>query len=715
MLSQASRQTESMTPRHTGTGQRFVAPLGVWLLFAVLLLVVYSPALRGEFLWDDDEYVSNNPAVMQANGIVRIWLSADGGPQYYPLTLSSFWLEYRCWGTAPAGYHVTNILLHATNAWLVYLLLARLSVPGALLAGAIFALHPVHVESVAWISERKNVLSGLFYLLTILAWWNWRRSKIGWAALSVLLLFALALLAKTVTCTLPLALLLLAYWRREQLGRPDLCLLAAMLALALVLGLVTLHLETTKVGAQGAQWDLSFLQRTLLAGQAFWFYLAKLACPTGLAFMYTRRQVDTGNLWHYVPLMAAIAIVALAWCLRQRWGRGPLAALLFFLVTLSPALGFASFYPMRYSFVADHFQYLASLGPLVWVAATVTSFAGPRLRPMLFRAAVGTYLLTLAGLSWSHAWSFRSLESLWHDTIATTPSCWMAHNNLGILRKRAGNFPAAARHFREALRYSPHEARLHHNLASVLARSSPSEALAHCRQALTLEPTLAKSFLLLGHLAADRKDWQAAASAFEQVVRLQPDGPVGHHELGVAQQRLGESALAQRSLEQALVLAPENLQIRSSLVSVLRDRSEIQAAIAVLQQGLLLHPGHPGMLGQLAWLWATTSTSSASERAQALQLAQVLCTQTDWSDPLTLDTLAAAQAANGDFLSARRTVRQAIESAQRGGLQALAQAMRRREHAYAHGQPTSSPARYPKGPGDRQADESQERQTSEEP
>ena len=333
------------------------------LLFGSVLLA-YLPALHGGLIIDDSGHITS--ARMQSlHGLWRIWFELGATTQYYPVLHSAFWIEHRLWGDAVLGYHLTNALLHAAAALLVVALVRRLSLPGAWLAGFLFALHPVCVETVAWISEQKNTLSAVFYLGAALLYLDFdrtrRKSRYGLA----LGLFALALMSKSVTATLPVALLVILWWRRGRLEwKRDWLPLIPWLALGASGGLFTAWVERRYIGAEGADFALTAVERCLVAGRALWFYAWKMVLPANLTFIYPRWRVDAAAWWQYLFPLAALAAAAGLW-LAARRRRGPLAAFLFFAVTLLPALGFLNVYPFLYSFVADHYQYLASLGIIV--------------------------------------------------------------------------------------------------------------------------------------------------------------------------------------------------------------------------------------------------------------------------------------------------------------------------------------------------------------
>ncbi len=414
----------------------------MWLVTIALLaltLVVYLPATQCQYIWDDDDYVTNNETLTSIGGLWRIWAHPEATPQFYPLVHTTYWIEYRIWGLWPAGYHTTNILLHGLATCLLGMVLSRLNVPGAWLAAAIFAVHPVHVESVAWITERKNTLSAVFYLLAALTYLKSRESETKpnwpWYAATIVL-FCCALLSKTVTVTLPAALLLVTWWKFGKITRRDIAFLTPMFLLAIPFGLLTAWLETHHVGTRHIDLGLSPIERLLVAGRAFWFYVGKLLLPVELTFIYPRWEASAAVWWQYLFPISFFALIAGLWTQRQRIGRGPLAAGLFFAGTLAPALGFVDVFPMRYSFVADHFQYLASIGIIVLVAAIVATKLTPRFHRSQLIFAASLLLAILGVLTWRQCGIYTDAETLWRDTIDKNPKAAIAYTNLGNLYTR---------------------------------------------------------------------------------------------------------------------------------------------------------------------------------------------------------------------------------------------------------------------------------------
>ena len=348
------------------------------LLLVVTTILAYQPAWHGGFIWDDDAYITNNELLTAPDGLRRIWFSLDSPSQYFPLVYTMFRFEHSWWGLNPTGYHVVNILLHIANALLLWGLLARLRVPGAWVAGAIFALHPVQVESVAWITERKNVLMGFFFLLTIRAWVEFvdEQTKHRWFFyVLALVLYALALFSKTTACTLPAALLLILWLQGRRINQRRLLQLVPFVVLALGMGLLTVWWERYHQGTHGPLFAISPLERLLIASRAIWFYLGKLFWPSNLTFIYPRWHITPSNLLNYAPFLGIAGLGAAIYLTRRYLGRGVEAAMLFFGATLGPVLGFIMLYTFRYTFVADHYQYLASIGPIALVCAGAATLA----------------------------------------------------------------------------------------------------------------------------------------------------------------------------------------------------------------------------------------------------------------------------------------------------------------------------------------------------
>ena len=513
--------------------------------------------------------------------------------QYYPLTQTTLWLEYHLWGPRPLGYHLVNVALHALNAGLVWLTLARLAVPGAWVAAAVFALHPVHVESVAWAAELKNVQAGVFSLLALLLYLRFALGRRS-ATLYVLafVAFVLAVLSKTVACTVPAAALVCVWWKRGSLARRDVVPVVPFFLVGLAGGLGTAMVEKYQVGAQGADWTLSTADRCVLAGRALCFYAAKLVAPIRLSFIYPRWEVDASAWWQWLFPLAAVGVVAALWKLRDRIGRGPLAAVLYFAITLAPALGFVDVYPFRYSFVADHFQYLASLGPIALLVALGT--AGVRkvaARGAAPRLACAGLLLALGAATSSRVHVFADLETLWRDTVSKNPAEWSAYNNLASLLLERGRPAEAVPFLERALALRPDAPEVHHTMADAWLRlGRRDEARAEYARALAGAPGYAPGHNGLGLLLLDEGKATEAIAEFEQAIRLRPDLAAPFYNLGNALVALERWREAEPYYERALQIDPEFAQAHNNLANLYAYRGNLASAIEHYEKALALEP-----------------------------------------------------------------------------------------------------------------------------
>lgn len=562
--------------RHPPESACDAAPRWVWVaagLIAIATLAAYLPAMQGGFIWDDDAHVTA-PELRSAGGLLRIWFDVGATQQYYPLLHSAFWIQHKLWGDWPVGYHLVNTLLHAFSAVLVLFIVRRLlraaQAPWAdsasAMAAAVFALHPVHVESVAWITELKNTLSGVFYLSAMAIYLRFddsRRAK--WYALAFLL-FVCGLLTKTVTATLPAALLVIFWWQRGRLTlRRDLTPLLPWFAIGAAAGLFTAWVEHDLIGAKGEEFEFTALQRGLLAGRVVWFYLGKLFWPANLIFIYPRWDVNPSAPAQWLYPFALIALLTVLFVLRRRH-RAPLAAMLFFIGTLFPVLGFFNVYPFLFSFVADHFQYLASLGVIVFLCAAILRAMPARTS----RAALALPIaipLALAVLTFRQCGLYADVQTLYRTTIDRNPACWMAHNNLGVEYKNAGRI---------------------------------DDALACYRSALALRPDYPEAWNNLGLALKEIGNLRGAADAYQQALKLRPANPGVLSNLGTLLTRMGRHADAIAQHEAALRLDPNDAQLHGNLAVSLQAAGRYADAVTHYRRSLELNPDQPGIRLQIA-------------------------------------------------------------------------------------------------------------------
>jgi tetratricopeptide (TPR) repeat protein len=696
----------------------------IWLsglLLIVATVIAYLPAWNGQPIWDDNAHITA-PWLRSGHGLVEIWSQLGATQQYYPLVHSVFWIEQKIWGDSVLGYHLVNILLHGFSAVVLLKILLRLKIPGAWLAAGLFALHPVQVESVAWISELKNTLSGFLFFWSILSYFNFDQRRNRGSYIASLVLFLLGLMCKTVIAPLPAIILVVLWFKRGRLKpREDVVPLLPFFAVGIGAGLITAWVEHTLVGARGAVFQLSILQRCLIAARDFWFYLFKLIWPAKLAFIYPRWGISAPAWWQFLFLIALIVLVMFVWILRQKF-RGPLAALLIFLGLLFPALGFINVYPFLYSFVADHFQYLACIGPLTLFASGVTSaidsFAPGK--PFLRSIVYGGLLLILAGSTWRQCHEYRDIETLWRTTIARNPNCWMAYSNLGSFLSERGNTTEAISDFRKALELWPDQSKDHNNLGKALAQEGrTNEAMNEFRTALKISPDNADAESNIGALLLQQGDTNNAISHLRQAVEKFPREAQAHINLGNALLEKGETDSAVAEYEKTLDLPFDHAESHYSIANALRKKGDVERAITHYRNALEIRPdyanahnnlgnalrqqGHiaeaeqeydaalksePGLVlaqNNLAWLLATAADPRLRNGAKAVQLGEQAALATDGNDPVILHTLAAAYAENGEFEKAVAAAKDALAIADAKGIISLAESLRSKIVLYQNG------------------------------
>jgi tetratricopeptide (TPR) repeat protein len=562
----------------------------IWgLLLLAATLLAYEPAWNGQPVWDDDVHMTR-PELRSASGLVRIWTDLSATPQYYPLMHTVFWLEHRVFGDAPLGYHTVNILLHFFSAILLVVILRGLGIPGAWLAGGIFALHPVMVESVAWITELKNTLSGVFFLGAGLAYLRFDHKRENRFYAIALMLFILGLLAKSVIVTLPAALLAVFWWKRGKIEfKRDVIALLPFFTVGILSGLFTAWVERRYAGAAGGEFSFAIIDRCLIAGKAFWFYLYKLFWPSELIFIYPRWHINSTAAWQYLFPAAFLVAAALLWGLRKK-SRTPLAVLLYFSMTVFPALGFFNLYYFRYSFVADHFQYLASIGPITAVAAFIMHRSG-RLKKML-QPLPGCILLSILSLlTWRQSAQYSDAETLYRATIQKNPACWMAYYNLGFLLANMGRTDEAKALYFKTLAINPNHERAHINLGNLLAKMGRNgEAMAHFQKALEIKPNSDEAHYNLGILLASMGRTDEALTHYLMALKINPVSAEAHYNLGNLLSDIGRADEALAHYKKALEITPNDNEIHNNLGILLANMGRTDEAIAHFQKALAINP-----------------------------------------------------------------------------------------------------------------------------
>jgi Flp pilus assembly protein TadD len=558
------------------------------LIFLTVTLIAYLPALNGGLIWDDDAHLTS-PELRSFHGLVEIWTHPEVTQQYYPLVHSAFWLEHKLWGDRPLPYHLVNIFLHAISAVILLRILRRLRVPGAWLAAGLFALHPVQVETVAWISELKNTLSGAFFLSAALLYIRFDETRRRSFYFLALALFVLGLFCKSVIATLPAALLIVFWWQRGKLSlKRDSWPLLPFFIVGMAAGSFTAWVERTYIGAQGVEFNFSLIERCLIAGRAFWFYLSKLFWPRDLIFIYPRWQVSQTVWWQYLFPFAALLLLVLLWAWRRKQ-RAPLAGLLLFFGMLFPALGFFNVYPFVYSFVADHFQYLASIGIFALIGAALTLLFGLRGNRYRKLGIVTSLLLltVLFALTYRQSRMYASTETLYRATLHKNPDCWMAHDNLGVILVSNGQLDEAIDHYHEALKLRPSNPQTHYDLGIALRRKGQTDAaIREYKEALQLRPNYQKAHNNLGNLLFQDGKIDEAVSHLRQALELQSDYAEAHNNLGNAlmQKRMVDEAISH--YEKALEIRSQYREAHFNLAGALVEVGRLDEGIGHYREAM---------------------------------------------------------------------------------------------------------------------------------
>ena len=568
-----------------------------WVLPLVLVLVtvvVYQPTWRAGFIWDDDDHLTANTAVAASNGLRMIW-SSLAVSRYYPLTLTSFWVGRRLWGLDPLPYHLVNVALHAANGVLVFWLLRRLRVRAAWLVAMLWAVHPVNVESVAWITELKNTQSGLFFFLAVLCFLRFEdRARPHWYVLALLCGLA-ALLSKPSTVVLPMVLLLCVWWRRGTWRRTDIARIAPFFVLALGMSALTVVEQRGAIHRAGTgEWNQGMAGRFVLAGKAVWFYAWKLLWPVRLTFVYPRWRLDTDSFLSWLPLAGLVVGAVLLWVWRrQSWARAGWFGGGYFVLLLLPVLGFFDVFYFRYSYVADHFQYLASIGLVALAVSMGTAICrrAGRWGRDLGAGAAAVALLILGVSTWRQAHIYQDVTTLWSDTLEKNPQCLIAHNNLGTVLMHEGKVGEAIGQFEQALEIDPDDVEARTNLGTALFQTGRrEEAIEQYRQALRVNPDYVQAHADLGIALAQMGKYEEAIAQAEQALRINPQLAEVRSNLGNMLMRAGRVPEAIVEYQEALRIKPDLASVHYNLGNVLAQAGRVPEAIAEYEEALRIKP-----------------------------------------------------------------------------------------------------------------------------
>jgi tetratricopeptide (TPR) repeat protein len=621
-------------------------------LIALIVFIAYLPSINGGFILDDDRLLTENELVRASDGMYRFWCTTES-VDYWPATNNTFWIEWRLWRMHPAGYRVTNLILHIAEALLIWVILRKLSTAGAFWAAMLFAVHPVNVEAAAWIAQRKDMLAVLFFLLSIM-WYlkaimptasvgmaparshggPWEQEKIRsplstlhsplfyWLSLAA---FVLAMLSKGSAVILPAVLLGIVWWLRPmgtvpfRWSRRDLLRIAPFFAVAAALAGVNVWFQTH--GTEATIRSAGFAERLLGAGCTVWFYLYKAVVPVGLAFVYRQWRIEIGNPLWWLPLLAALAVTVVLWRYRKSWSRGILFAWGFFCVSLVPVMGFTDVGFMKHSLVADHYQHIAIIGAIALVAA---GFGLWRRRvqgglrwaaPVVAIAAAGA----LAFLTWRQSGLYRDAATLYRFALEKNPDCWMIQNNMGKRLFETGRPNEAIGYYEKAIRLNPDFPEARYNLGLALAETGrPREGIEQYERALRLQPNYPEVLNNMGNALLQTDRPGESIGYYEKALRLKPDFILAHNGLGTALVQIGRPLDAIEHFKQALRLKSDDVDIWNNLTFAYADAHQSLEAVAAARKTLELAraQGQAVLAGQIEeWLKSYRSKLSPPPNA----------------------------------------------------------------------------------------------------
>ena len=583
----------------------------LWLRAALLAALgwwIYAPVLHGSWIWDDLLYLPGNPLLNDPERLWKLWFAPGHVLDYYPIEATVQWAQWQLWGNATFGYHVTNVVLHILNALLVWRLLEKFHLRLAWLGGLLFLVQPVQVESVAYISELKNTLSLTPFLFAMIAWIDYedRRHPRDYAL--ALGLFLVAMLCKISMAPFPVVILLYAWWKRGRINAQDFKHSAPFFLIALALGTMTilsgiwyrqLHLEPEEIVPLGGLGS-----RLACAGLTFSFYFAKCFWPGQMLPIYPHWQVDPPSPLQFVPWLVWGALACWLWSRRQGWGRHALLGLGFFALMIAPFLGFNGASYMSFTWVMDHFLYIAIIGLIGLVVAALEQVTAVALRLTLI-TAVALVAAWWAVASHTYAGIFRSNQTLWSYTIQHHPQAWAAHNNLGMSDQQAGQWADARAQYEAALQLHPDYADALNNLGSILASTGHApEAVAPFEHALSLNPNDASVHYNLGSTLLQLGRTAEAIHHYEEAIRLHPSLAEAHYSLGNIHIQAGQFPEAIAEYQAAVAIAPGYADAHANLGNALLQSGQTDDAITHYQLALKIHPADVDVRNTLGLVFA---------------------------------------------------------------------------------------------------------------
>ncbi len=552
-----------------------------------MTIVVYLPALRGGFIWDDRMYLTEG--ALMRRPLWKLWIAPEV-IDYLPLTYTLYWLQWRIWQDSAVAFHLVNVLLHGGASVMLWRVLRRLKVRGAWIAAAIFAVHPVCAESVAWIAEEKNTLSLLLAASALLLYLDSRPRRYWMAVVT----FALALFAKPAVIMFPVILLLLAWWKRGAITRTEYLRSAPFFALSAMVAPVTIWYQRRSIGTEHIPLG-GIAERLAQVTKAAWFYVYKLLLPRDLMFFYPNWRHSGFDGFTVAGMVALIAVAACLWRMRAPWGRGPLVALACFWALLLPALGLFDMAWMQFAPVADHFQYPAMIAAIALVVSGITNPTYSSRKPrdenvghqqIVVAAAI---IVVLGALTFMQARHYRDEDTLWRATLDRNPQAWAAWAGLGLTASERGDAATAIANLKRAAELNPQYSAVHNNLGAEYQKNGDVEAaIAEYDAAVRINPKLAAAQYNLGVMLMRQKRASQAESHLARAVELMPSSSPAEAKLGSALLVQGKLETAEQHLARAARLDPASFEAHAYLAECLRKQGKSEQAFAEYQKAIAL-------------------------------------------------------------------------------------------------------------------------------
>jgi len=561
------------------------------ILVIAICLIVYIPAIRGGFVFDDESMLTNNP-VLKDNGLYQTWFTTSQS-NYWPITWTSYWVEHKLWGLRPAGYHITNVIIHTVCALVIWRILVHLGISGAFAAAVIFAVHPVNVESTAWIAQRKTVLAMMFFALSLLCYLKYDEDGRRRFYLSAVVLFAAAMLSKGSAAGAPIAILLCIWWRQGTIGKRDILRSMPFFVISAVMSVTEVWFQCNRTIMGETIRSEGFGGRIAVAGAAVWFYIYKALLPIKLIVIYPRWNIEQSQWLWYLPCAALGGIFWVSRRYRKKWGRCLLFALTYYVVMLAPVLGLFDIYFMRFSFVADHYQYL-SIGGLISLVVSVGYYYAARFGRMgtvTVKLVLCVTAVILGLLSRQQCHIYRDGKALWSDTLSKDPNSWMARYSLGYIFQCEGDIDKAISYYREATEVKPDCIDAYIDLGVAYGHIGRyAEAIESFRKVIEIEPNYAMAYYNLGITYGRIEDRPAAIKVLEHAVKLRPDYVDAYYSLGCIYEATGRLAEAIGAYKQAVSIKPSFNDVYNKLGMAYDKLGRYNEAIKAYKEAVRISP-----------------------------------------------------------------------------------------------------------------------------